>query len=43
MSQVNVRQLFEDKQQRLQLSHIAGADGNDRIIDSDEVGAPIKD
>lgn len=39
MSQVNVRQLFEDKQQRLQLSHIAGADGTDRIIDSDKVNA----
>ena len=39
MSQVNVRQLFEDKQQRLQLSHIAGADGADRIIDSDKVNA----
>jgi HPr kinase/phosphorylase len=34
MSQVNVRQLFEDKQKRLQLSRVAGADGTDRIIDS---------
>ncbi|MDD2914684.1 MAG: HPr(Ser) kinase/phosphatase [Gallionella sp.] len=39
MSQVNVRQLFEDKQERLQLSRVAGADGTDRIIDSDEVAA----
>jgi HPr kinase/phosphorylase len=39
MSQVNVRQLFEDKQQRLQLSRVAGADGTDRIIDSDMVNA----
>lgn len=39
MNQVNIRQLFEDKQQRLQLSHIAGADGADRIIDSDKVNA----
>ncbi|MDO8811254.1 MAG: HPr(Ser) kinase/phosphatase [Gallionella sp.] len=39
MSQVNVRQLFEDKQQLLQLSHVAGADGVDRIIDSDNVNA----
>ena len=39
MSQVNVRQLFEDKQQRLQLSRIAGADGTERIIDSDVVHA----
>lgn len=39
MSQVNVRQLFEDKQQRLQLSRVAGTDGADRIIDSDRVNA----
>ena len=39
MGQVNVRQLFEDKQQLLQLSHVAGADGVDRIIDSDNVNA----
>jgi HPr kinase/phosphorylase len=37
MSQINVRQLFEDKQQRLQLSRVAGADGIDRIIDSEKV------
>jgi len=37
MSQVNIRQLFEDKQQRLQLSRVAGADGIDRIIDSEKV------
>jgi HPr kinase/phosphorylase len=42
MSQVNVRQLFEDKQERLQLSRVAGADGTDRIIDSDEVEASNK-
>ena len=42
MSQVNVRQLFEDKQERLQLSRIAGADGTDRIIDSDEVALSNK-
>ncbi len=39
MSQVNVRQLFEDKQQRLQLTRVAGADGAERIIDSDKVNA----
>jgi HPr kinase/phosphorylase len=39
MSQVNVRQLFEDKQQRLQLKRVAGADGAERIIDSDQVNA----
>src|SRR3990167_1296389 len=39
MSQVNVRQLFEDKQQRLQLSRVASTDGADRIIDSDKINA----
>ncbi|HEU0219195.1 MAG TPA: HPr(Ser) kinase/phosphatase [Gallionella sp.] len=39
MSQVNIRQLFEDKQQRLQLSRVAGTDGAERIIDSDRVDA----
>src|SRR5450830_1690447 len=42
MSQVNVRQLFEDKQERLQLIHVAGADGTDRTLDSDEVDASNK-
>jgi HPr kinase/phosphorylase len=42
LSQVNVRQLFEDKQERLQLSRVAGADGTDRIIDSDEVDTSNK-
>ena len=32
MSQVNVRQLFEDKQARLELSRVAGADGADRYV-----------
>lgn len=39
MSQVNVRQLFEDKQVRLELTHVAGNDGIDRIIDSEAVDA----
>ncbi|MDD4929625.1 MAG: HPr(Ser) kinase/phosphatase [Gallionella sp.] len=39
MSQVNIRQLFEDKQVRLELTHVAGLDGADRIIDSDAVEA----
>lgn len=39
MSEVNIRQLFEDKQARLELSHVAGADGNDRIITGEEVNA----
>jgi len=39
MAQVNIRQLFEDKQARLELSRVAGTDGNDRLITSDEVNA----
>lgn len=35
MSQVNIRQLFEDKQVRLALTRIAGTDGVDRFIDSE--------
>ena len=42
MSQVNVRQLFEDKQARLELSHVAGKDGTDRILDNAEVIASNK-
>jgi len=42
MSQVNVRKLFEDKRDRLQLSRVAGADGTDRTIDSDEVSTSNK-
>lgn len=42
MSQINIRQLFEDKQERLQLSRIAGADGAERILDSEEVEASNK-
>jgi HPr kinase/phosphorylase len=42
MSQVNVRQLFEDKQERLQLCRVAGADGTERILDSDEVESSNK-
>lgn len=42
MSQVNIRQLFEDKQARLGLVRIAGQDGLDHIIDSDEVDASNK-
>ena len=39
MSQVNIRQLFDDKQQKLQLSRVAGADGTGHVIDSDKVHA----
>lgn len=37
MAQVNIQQLFEDKQERLALSWVAGADGADKILDSDRV------
>lgn len=37
MAQVNIRQLFEDKQERLALKWVAGADGADKILDSEEV------
>lgn len=43
MSQVNIRQLLEDKRERLQLSRISRADGTDRIIDSDEIDATNKE
>jgi len=39
MSQVNIRQLFEDKQVRLELTRVAGNDGIDRIIDSEAAEA----
>lgn len=42
MTQVNIRQLFDDKQARLDLRRVAGADGADRIIDSEEVNASNK-
>jgi HPr kinase/phosphorylase len=39
MSRVNVRQLFSDKQERLELSRIAGTEGDDRSMDSEEVNS----
>ena len=42
MSEVNIRQLFEDKQSRLELSHIAGACGDDRIITTEDVNTSNK-
>ncbi len=39
MSQVNIRQLFEDKRARLELTRVAGNDGADHIIDSEVVEA----
>ncbi|MDD5057927.1 MAG: HPr(Ser) kinase/phosphatase [Sideroxydans sp.] len=39
MSQVNIRQLFADKQERLGLTWVGGAEGADRVLDSDTVNA----
>jgi HPr kinase/phosphorylase len=37
VAQVNIRRLFEDKQERLALTWVAGADGAEKILDSEEV------
>ena len=37
MAQVNIRQLFEDKQERLALRWVAGSGGSEKILDSEEV------
>ena len=42
MAQVNIRQLFEDKQERLALSWVAGEGGAARILDSELVNASNK-
>lgn len=39
MAQVNIRQLFDDKQERLALTWVAGADGANKILDSELVNA----
>ena len=39
MAQVNIQQLFEDKQEQLALSWVAGANGAAKILDSDLVSA----
>ena len=39
MAQVNIRQLFDDKQERLALRWVAGADGANKILDSELVNA----
>lgn len=39
MSQVIIRQLFDDKQERLALSWVAGSDGANKILDSELVNA----
>ncbi|MDX8400754.1 MAG: HPr(Ser) kinase/phosphatase [Gallionellaceae bacterium] len=42
MAQVNIQKLFQDKQERLGLTWVAGSDGADRILDSDIVNASDK-
>ncbi|MEW6561980.1 MAG: HPr(Ser) kinase/phosphatase [Pseudomonadota bacterium] len=42
MAHVNIRQLFEDKQERLGLHWVAGSDGADRVLDSELVNASNK-
>ncbi len=37
MAQVNIRQLFDDKQERLALTWVAGADGAAKMLDSEQV------
>ncbi len=39
MSQVNIRQLFADKQERLGLTWVGGAEGADRVLESETVNA----
>lgn len=39
MATVNIRQVFEDKRERLDLSWVAGADGADKVLDSELVNA----
>jgi HPr kinase/phosphorylase len=39
MSQINIRKLFDDKQERLGLTWVAGTDGADRTLDSETVNA----
>jgi len=39
MAQVNIRQLFADKQERLGLTWVGGAEGADRVLESEIVNA----
>jgi len=39
MAQVNIKKLFDDKQERLALSWVAGADGANKILESELVNA----
>jgi HPr kinase/phosphorylase len=42
MAQVNIRKLFDDKQERLALSWVAGSDGASKFLDSDLVNASTR-
>lgn len=42
MAQVNIQKLFQDKQERLDLTWVAGSDGADRVLDSGLVSASDK-
>jgi HPr kinase/phosphorylase len=42
MAQVNIQKLFQDKQERLGLTWVAGSDGTDRVLESDVVNASDK-
>ena len=42
MAQVNIRQLFDDKQERLSLIWVAGAGGAARILDSEQLNTSNK-
>ena len=42
MAQVNIQQLFKDKQERLSLNWIAGEGGGAKILDSELVNASNK-
>ena len=39
MAQVNIRQLFADKQERLGLTWVGGSEGGDRVLESEVVNA----
>ncbi len=42
MAQVNILKLFQDKQERLALTWVAGSDGADRVLESEMVNASDK-
>ena len=42
MAQVNILKLFQDKQERLALTWVAGSDGADRVLESEIVNSSDK-